>query len=140
MAYRMQRMASVIRQVVSDCIANRLSDPRLARFITVTRVELSPDLAMANVYLSIMGTEAQSQTSMKGMNSARGLIQSELARELDVRQCPHLEFHLDKGLKIGAAILEKMDHLRQESNHEDSGEAPSDSADDAAPTDRGASE
>ena len=80
MAFRMERMASVIRQVVSDCIANRLSDPRLARFITVTRVELTPDLSYANVYLSIRGTEAQAQTSMKGMASARGLIQTQLAR------------------------------------------------------------
>jgi len=140
MAYRMQRMASVIRQVVSDCIANRLSDPRLARFITVTRVELSPDLSFANVYLSIMGTEAQAQTSMKGMNSARGMIQSTLARELDVRQCPQIAFHLDKGLKIGAAILEKMDHLRQESTPDSSGDVPSDEPEAGAPSDRGASE
>lgn len=140
MAFRMERMASVIRQVVSDCIANRLSDPRLARFITVTRVELSPDLALANVYLSIMGTEAQAATSMKGMTSARGLIQTQLARELDVRQCPAITFHLDKGLKIGAAILEKMDHLRQESAADGAGDAPADDDGDAAPSDRGSRE
>ena len=140
MAFRMERMASVIRQVVSDCIANRLSDPRLARFITVTRVELTPDLTHANVYLSIMGTDVQAQTTMKGMTSARGLIQTQLARELDVRQCPALQFHLDKGLKIGAAILEKMDHLREESAHDDAIDAPSDDADDAAPSDRGSRE
>lgn len=136
MAFRMERMASVIRQVVSDCIANRLSDPRLARFITVTRVELSADLSHASVYLSIMGTEAQAATSMKGMASARGLIQSQLARELDVRQCPTIQFHLDKGLKIGAAILEKMDHLRGKSA-DDAADAPSDQSDKDTPTERG---
>jgi len=129
-------MASVIRQVVSDCIANRLSDPRLARFITVTRVELSADLSHANVYLSIMGTDAQAATSMKGMSSARGLIQSQLARELDVRQCPSLHFHLDKGLKIGAAILEKMDHLREDSAASGAIDAPSDDDEDT-PSERG---
>lgn len=139
MAFRMERMASVIRQVVSDCIANRLSDPRLARFITVTRVELTPDLSHANVYLSIMGTEIQAQTSMKGMASARGLIQSQLARELDVRQCPALQFHLDRGLKIGAAILEKMDHLRKESATGDAADSTADDNDDA-PSDRGSRE
>lgn len=136
MAFRMERMASVIRQVVSDCIANRLSDPRLARFITVTRVELSADLSHANVYLSIMGTEAQAATSMKGMASARGLIQTQLARELDVRQCPALQFHLDKGLKIGAAILEKMDHLREDSAAGGAADTPSDDDEDT-PTERG---
>lgn len=139
MAFRMERMASVIRQVVSDCIANRLSDPRLARFITVTRVELTPDLSHANVYLSIMGTEIQAQTSMKGMASARGLIQTQLARELDVRQCPALQFHLDRGLKIGAAILEKMDHLRKESATGDAADSTADDNDDA-PSDRGSRE
>lgn len=139
MAFRMERMASVIRQVVSDCIANRLSDPRLARFITVTRVELSPDLSHANVYLSIMGTDAQAATSMKGMASARGLIQTQLARELDVRQCPALQFHLDKGLKIGAAILEKMDHLREGSAPDGPTNPPSDGSDDD-PSDRGSRE
>jgi len=108
MAYRMQRMASVIREVVSDCVANRLSDPRLARFISVTRVEMTPDLAIANVYLSVMGTDAEGATSMRGMASARGMIQSRIARALDVRQCPEIRFHLDKGLKIAAETIRRL--------------------------------
>ena len=129
MAYRMQRMASVIREVVSDCIANRLSDPRLARFISVTRVEMTPDLAIANVYLSVMGTDSEGATSMRGMASARGMIQGRVARALDVRQCPEIRFHLDKGLKIAAETIRRLGEQERAAVGE--GE---DAADDDGPT------
>ena len=100
MSHRMARVAHIVRDVVSDAIANRVSDPRIHRFTSVTRVELTADLRYADVYVSIMGTDAESQTTMTGLTSARGMIQTRLAKRLDIRQCPILRFHLDMGIKI----------------------------------------
>lgn len=109
MSYRLERAAHAIRDVVSDAIANRLSDPRISRFTSVTRVEVSKDLRMAHVYVSVMGEEADGATTMKGLDSARGAIQTLLAKRLEIRQCPSLRFHLDHGLKRAAETIRQID-------------------------------
>ncbi len=109
MSYRLERVAHAIRDVVSDAIANRVSDPRINRFTSITRVELSGDMRHAQVYVSVMGEEAEGLTTMKGLESARGMIQSLIAKRLDMRQCPLIRFHLDRGLKIAAQIIRQID-------------------------------
>jgi ribosome-binding factor A len=119
MSYRLQRVAHIIRDVVSDAIANRVSDPRVHRFTSVTRVEVSTDLRFADVHVSVMGTETESQTTMKGLQSARGMIQTRLAKRLEIRQCPLLRFHLDKGIKIGIETIRTLDEVLAESKPSD---------------------
>jgi ribosome-binding factor A len=118
-------VAHLIRDVVSDAIANRLSDPRVSRFTSVTRVELSADLRVADVYVSVMGSEIDGRTTMKGLESARGLIQTRLARRLEMRQCPLLRLHLDLGLKVAARTIETLDRLAAESHGIPPGPGPS---------------
>jgi ribosome-binding factor A len=115
MSYRPERVAHVIRDVVSDAISNRISDPRVHRLTSVTRVEVSGDLRYADVHVSVMGSESDSGTTMKGLQSARGMIQSRLAKRLTVRQCPVIRFHLDRGIKIGIETIRKLDELSAES-------------------------
>lgn len=109
MSYRKERLSHVIRDVVSDSIVNRLNDPRISRFTSVTRVEISPDMKSAHVYVSIMGTDTEAKTSMKGLDSARGLIQSRLAKQLSIRQCPIVKFHLDLGIKRAIDTFRQLD-------------------------------
>ena len=115
MAHRLPKLAHAVRDVVSDAIANRLSDPRIHRFTSITRVEVSPDLKYADVYVSIMGSEAEGQTTLRGLESARGAVQSRLARSLTTRQCPLLRFHLDLGIKKAIAIIRQIDELMADS-------------------------
>ncbi|HUN80026.1 MAG TPA: 30S ribosome-binding factor RbfA [Phycisphaerae bacterium] len=109
MSHRIGRVAHIIRDVVSDTIANRISDPRVSRFTSVTRVEVSPDLRAANVYVSVMGDASEGRTTMKGLESARGLIQSRVAKSLDLRQCPIVQIHLDLSLKRAAEVMHLID-------------------------------
>lgn len=109
MAYRIDRMSKLVRDVVSDAISNKIWDPRVSHFTSVTRVELSHDLRNALVYVSVMGTDAEATTTMKGLGSARGMIQTLLARRLDVRHCPILQFRLDKGIKAAIEIIRQID-------------------------------
>jgi ribosome-binding factor A len=107
--------------VVSDAIANRVSDPRIIRLTSVTRVELSADLKLADVYVSVMGSENESRTTMRGLQSARGMIQSRLAKRLSTRQCPSIRFHLDKGIKIGIETIRMLDEVIGEIREKDDG-------------------
>jgi ribosome-binding factor A len=114
MSYRVQRVASIIRETVGHAISERLSDPRISRFTSVTRVSVSADLQTAEVYISVMGDESEEGRTMKGLTSARGLIQSLVAGRLDIRRCPVIRFHLDPGIKKGVAIVQELDRLSAE--------------------------
>lgn len=104
----------MVRGVVSDAIANKLSDPRVEQFTSVTRVEVSKDLEHAKVYISVMASEQKQEQTMKGLKSGRGFIQQLLARELAIRVCPRLSFHLDQSIKRGAETLELIERVAAE--------------------------
>ena len=105
MSHRIGRVAHIIRDVVSDTLSNKLSDPRICRFTSITKVELSPDLRVADIYFSVMGSEIDGRTTMKGLESARGLLQTRVAKNLDMRQCPILRLHLDLSLKRASEVI-----------------------------------
>ncbi len=114
MSHRKERLAHFIRDVVSDAIANRIADPRVHPFTSVTRVDVSPDLRHAEVYLSVMGSESDSRTTLRGMNSARGMIQTRLAKQVKMRQCPLLRFELDDSIKTAINTIQQIDQLQQD--------------------------
>jgi ribosome-binding factor A len=111
MSHRMGRLANIIRDVVSDAISNRVWDPRVSRFTSVTRVELSPDMRIANVYVSVMGPDAEATRTMQGLQSARGMVQTRVAHRLDIRVCPILRFHLDVGIKVAIETFRQLQEV-----------------------------
>jgi len=111
MGHRIERLSSLIRQIVSEAIMTKISDPRVSRFTSITRVDVAPDLSFADVYVSVMGEESQGRTTLRGLSSARGMIQSILAKQLSTRQCPALRFHLDQSIKRGIETIRQLDNL-----------------------------
>jgi len=97
-AHRLARVAEAIREVTSETILYELRDPRV-KLVTVTRAEGFGDLQHAKVYVSIMGTEQEQKLTMHGLRHASGFIQSKLARRLQTRFTPVLQFVLDQGVK-----------------------------------------
>lgn len=95
---RTARVASVVREVVSNSVLFDLRDPRIQN-VTVTRVEVSGDLQHAKVYVSIMGDEKARKLCMHGLESSRGYLQSKLADRVKTRYTPQLRFVLDEGIK-----------------------------------------
>ncbi|WP_437185493.1 30S ribosome-binding factor RbfA [Planctomicrobium sp. SH668] len=95
---RTARVAQAIRQVVSTAVLIELRDPRVKN-VTVLHVEVPVDLRTAKVYVSIMGDEKMESLSLKGLEAARGWIQSRIADELDLRSTPVLTFIVDRGIK-----------------------------------------
>ncbi|MGW8258041.1 MAG: 30S ribosome-binding factor RbfA [Thermoguttaceae bacterium] len=95
---RVQKVAEAIREVVSMAILTEVSDPRV-KDVTVTYVEVSPDLRQAKIRVSVMGDETQQQLSLRGLQSAAGFLQSIIARQIELRYTPRLNFILDKGVK-----------------------------------------
>jgi ribosome-binding factor A len=113
-SHRPERVAAVVRNVVSDAIANKLSDPRIAPLSSVTRVEVSGDLEHARVFVSVMGEESIQRRTLAGLQSAAGAVQRLLARELSIRQCPRLSFHLDLSIKRATETIRLIDEAMAE--------------------------
>ncbi len=113
-SHRPERVATVVRAVVSDAIATKLSDPRIAPLSSVTRVEVSGDLEHARVYISVMGEDAAQRRTLAGLRSAAGLVQRMVAKELSTRHCPHITFHLDASIKRAIATNRLIDEAMAE--------------------------
>ncbi len=75
-----------------------LQDPRI-QDVTVTGVEVAPDMRQAKVYVSVMGNETKQNLSLRGLQSAAGFLQSKVAKRIDTRYTPRLQFVLDQGVK-----------------------------------------
>jgi ribosome-binding factor A len=136
--FRVDKVASVIREVVSDAVANKLNDPRIAPLTSVTRVEVSGDLQIARVYVSVLGRDGQCRSTMAGLAHAAGRIQRLVAKRLTIRRCPAISFVLDQSLKQAAAmqrlIKENVPDPEDDTDADsaDQGPAP-DGLDDGAP-------
>ena len=86
----MEKAAEAIRGVVSMAILAELNDPRV-RDVTVTYVEVSPDLRHAKVHVSVMGDEAHQKLSLRGLQSAAGFLQAKIAERIEIRYTPRIE-------------------------------------------------
>lgn len=116
-SYRPERVAHVIREVVSEAISFRLNDPRIEPMSSVTRVEVSPDLEHAKVWVSVLGDPATGRRTIAGLKAAAGFVQRLVGSELSIRSTPHVTFHLDESLKKAAETIriinQSMEEIRQ---------------------------
>jgi ribosome-binding factor A len=116
---RVLKAAEAIREVVGMAILADLKDPRIDG-VTVTRVEVTPDMREAKVYVSIMGSDAAQRTCLHGLQSAAGFLQQKIAKRIDTRYTPRLRFELDMGVKRSIAISRMLDEVLPESADPDS--------------------
>jgi ribosome-binding factor A len=110
---RSQRVASIIRQIVSETIVGELADPRIG-LVTVTAVNLSADLRIADVNLSVLGDARQQQTCLEAVQHARGRLQERVSDGLKMKFCPLLRFHLDSSVKRSVSLSRLIAEARAE--------------------------
>ncbi len=127
MSRRTLKAAEAIRQVVSIAILTEIQDPRV-RDVTVLRVEVSGDMQTAKVYVSVMGDETKETLCLRGLQSSAGFLQSKVAKRIDTRYTPRLEFVADQGVKKQLAVSKILDEiLPREKEEESEGETLNDS-------------
>jgi len=88
---RVRKVADRIQIVVAEMLERRIKDPRLG-FVTVTDVRVSGDTQQASVFYTVLGEEEEVAASAAALESAKGLIRSEVAKQLGMRHAPSLEF------------------------------------------------
>jgi len=129
---RQEKVARVIKEVVCDALANHLSDPRIQGIVSVTRVDVAPDMRNVDVYLSIFVTDSSVSNKQKNhedgdkprdttanktfiaVNHAKPKIQSLLAVRMRSKYCPSLHFRRDTELKKTLDTMKLIDQVAPE--------------------------
>ncbi len=110
MSQRIDRVDELLRQEIGAILEREVSDPRIG-FVTVTRVESSPDLAHARVWVSIIGTPEERAASMRALEHAMPYVRRALGTRIRIKRIPALHAHLDESIERGARILELIDKV-----------------------------
>lgn len=107
-------LGSTIQQELAQIILRELDDPRLTGMPSITRVKVSEDLSIADVYMTIMGTPGQQTAAINALRHSAGLMRTKLTKSLTLRVTPYLKFHIDEDLKKELAIMELLDKVAKE--------------------------
>jgi len=110
---RAERVAELIREEISKIIREEVSDPRIG-FVSITRVDLSPDLENARIFVSILGSENNKKDCMHGLNSATKFIRGKLGHLLEMRVVPEIKFVRDDSLEKGSRVLGIISRLERQ--------------------------
>ena len=112
----MQRLDSQLRDEISSLLLRGdIKDPRVSNFLSINRVDVSSDLSYAKVYVSTFLSDAQLEKGVDGLNNAAGFIQSSIAKKLRIRKFPKFTFVIDKGMKEGFHMVQRLTELEKES-------------------------
>ena len=114
---RQRKVAELLHEEISQLIQYSTKDPRLG-FVTVTGVEVSPDLRLAWVYVTVLGDEDDAKKSLDGLTSAAGFFRHNLKETISLRYIPELRFKLDTSLEYGSRIETLLDTIKSETDDE----------------------
>jgi len=121
--YRPNRVADQIRAEISVMLAREVHDPGIG-FMTVTRVEVSPDLLLARVYYTTIGSDSQRRATAKALQRALPFLRYQIGKRLRLRRVPVLEFFFDQSVERQARVEElireihEADAARADTNHD----------------------
>ena len=95
--------------MVAEAVGD-LKDPRIG-LVTITAVDVSPDLREGTVYVSVLGNERRRNATLAGLTSAHGLLQARLAQELKLKRTPQLSFEYDPTVERAVRMTKLIDDL-----------------------------
>ena len=108
---RSQRVRDLLREEVADIIMRRVKDPRLG-FVTVTGVDITDDLKIAKVYVSIL-KEEERETALEILNAAASFVRGEVGKRIRMKSIPALEFRIDESIAYGSRIDQLLKEIKE---------------------------
>ena len=109
---RSEKVADLIQKEVSQMLVKSVKDPRIG-FVTITKVTVSEDCRVAKVYFSVAGTLAEKESSVKGLDSARGYVRKELGRRIRLRYTPEIIFQFDPSIEYAIHMEEVIRNIHR---------------------------
>ncbi len=113
------RINGEVMKELSLIIRQEIKDPRIHMMTSVTDVEVAPDLKTCKAYISVMGSEEEKKATIMGLRSAEGYIRRQLAKNLNLRNTPEIQFILDKSIEYGVRMGKIINEISQQNKEED---------------------
>lgn len=110
---RIDKVNEFIKREISNIVLFELQDPRL-KIVTITGVEMSPDLRYAKASFSVLGTKKQVAEATEGLASAKGMIRKLIGQRINMRYTPEIQFVYDHSLEYSARIEETLQEIKNE--------------------------
>lgn len=114
-SHRANRVAEEIKREVTQMLRDEIKDPRVG-FVTVTGVEVTPDMRYAKVFFSVYGNEEDKAQSMEALEKAKGFVRSELGKRMRLRYTPEISFKFDTSIEYGAKIMKLLEGVKETEN------------------------
>ncbi len=111
---RINRINSLLREVLFDVIQKQVRNPHVNLFVSVTRVDTSADLSHAKVYISMIGTDAEKDKVLHALESAAGFIAVQASKQVELRHFPNLSFRLDHAAEDHFKIEKILSNIEKE--------------------------
>lgn len=110
MSRRTEQVAQEIRRVLSELLLTQVRDPAIG-FVTVTAVEVSPDLKHARAYVSVLGSPEEERETQAALRRAAGFLRTEVGRRIQIRYTPELHFEMDHSTERAIRISKLIDEV-----------------------------
>lgn len=115
---RIDRINSLLREVISDVIRKEVKNPHISPMWTVTLVETAKDLSHAKVHVSIIGDQKTKEETMKALRQSAGFIAQASSKQVNLRYFPNLHFILDEGADKHMRIEALLQEIEKQKKHD----------------------
>ena len=116
---RVNRLNSLLKEVISEVIWKDVGHPKVSKLVKVTNVEVTKDLALAKVYISVIGSDQDKEETMKALQSAAGYVAVLASKKVVIRHFPSLIFKLDESVDKHMRINDILKDIEQEKQSRD---------------------
>jgi len=118
---RSHRVGETILKEVSEILNRGLKDPRVG-YVTITAVDVTPDLSIARVFYTVIGDEKERHQTGEGLAKATPYIRRQLSQRLRMRRTPEIEFRYDTSIDYGNHIESLLKDIENERSDDDQGD------------------
>ena len=112
------RLNSEVMKELSNIIRSECKDPRIHPMTSVVKVDVSSDLKTARAYISVLGTDEDIKNTMEGLKSSSGFIRHTLAKNLNLRNTPEIQYIPDDSIAYGVKMSQLIDEVVKESDED----------------------
>lgn len=108
MTRRTERVNELLREELSQLLLEELDDPRIGGIVSITYVDVSPDLRRATAYVSVLGSDAERESTLRALEHARPFVRRELSSRLSLRTTPDVQFASDTSMERAQEMTDLM--------------------------------
>ncbi len=120
--HRISRINDEILRELSQILRAEVKDPRIGAMTSVIRVDTTPDLKYCKAYISVLGSEEEKASVMKGLKNANGFIRHQIAQKVNLRVTPEFIFKLDESTEYAVRMNQLINEISKDLSNKEAGE------------------